>query len=103
MEKKFSVVRAIVDCNGMTDREKLNNIQSYLLGWTDEETALRIVEANRFATAETIWEYAETSGKEAAADLVLLYGPDAFRSYDEYDAILCEMEGGLNHDPDRKI
>lgn len=51
MEKKLSVVQAIVDC-------------------------------------------AETNGREAAMDLVLLYGPDAFRSYDAYDEILCEMEGG---------
>lgn len=94
MEKKFSVVQAIVDCAGMTEKEKLCNIQSYLLGWTDEETALRLVDANRFATAETIREYAETNGREAAMDLVLLYGPDAFASYDAYDEILCEMEGG---------
>lgn len=94
MEKKFSVVQAIVDCAGMTEKEKLCNIQSYLLGWTDEETALRLVEANRFATAETIREYAEANDKEAARDLVLLYGPDAFRSYDAYDEILCEMERG---------
>lgn len=94
MEKKLCVVQAIVDCAGMTNHEKLCNIQSYLLGWTDEETALRIVEANRFATAQTIREYAETNGKEAARDLVLLYGPDTFRSYDAYDEILCEMEGG---------
>lgn len=93
MEKKFSVVQAIVDCAGMTEKEKLCNIQSYLLGWTDEETALRIVEANRFASAETIREYAETNGREAARDLVLLYGPDAFASYDAYDNILREMEG----------
>lgn len=94
MEKKLSVVQAIVDCAGMTNHEKLCNIQSYLLGWTDEETALRIVEANRFVTAEVIREYAAKNGNEAAENLVLCYGPDAFVSYDAYDEILCEMEGG---------
>ena len=96
MEKKFSTVRAIVDCLGLNEMEKLGLIQSYILGWTSDEAALRIVEANRFVTTSSIREHAEAHGKEAAANLVLLYGPDAFRSYDEYDAILCEMEGGLN-------
>lgn len=97
MKKKFSIVRAIVDCLGLTENEKPDLIQSYLLGWTSDEAALRIVEANRFVTAFAIREYAEAQGKEAAADLVLLYGPDAFRSYDEYDEILCDMEGGLKN------
>ena len=98
MEKKFSTVRAIADSAGLTEKEKLDLIKSYLLGWTSDEAALRIVEANRFVTASSIREYAEAQGKEAAANLVLLYGPDAFRSYDEYDAILCEMEGGLKNE-----
>lgn len=93
MDKKFSVVQKIVDCPGMTEEEKLRVIKSYLLGWTDEETALRLVEANRFVTRAAIHEYAEKRGKKAVANLFLLYGPDGFCSYDEYKLILAEMEG----------
>ena len=93
MEKKLSTVKAIVDCAGLTERDKLFNIKSYLLGWTSDETALRIVESNGFMTAATVRAYAEAQGKESAANLVLLSGPDSFRSIAEYETILVEMEG----------
>lgn len=100
MEKKISVVRAITDCYHMSDDDKLTLIKSYLLGWTDEETALRIVKANSRITADDIEEHKNAHGASAAADLLLLAGPDGFSgSYDEYDALMGELEGGYVDDP----
>lgn len=106
MEKKFSVVRAITDCYHMSDDDKLTLIKSYLLGWTDEETALRVVKANNRLTAADLVAYKKARGARAAANLLLLAGPDGYSGFDDYDALMDELEaeaereeGGYNHDP----
>lgn len=100
MEKKISVVRAIAECEHMTELDRLSLVKSYLMGWTSEETALRIVKANSKLTADDIEEYKNAHGASSAVGLLLLAGPDGFSgSYDEYDAILGELEGGYVNDP----
>lgn len=100
MEKKISVVRAIAECERMTEFDRLALVKSYLLGWTSEETALRIVKANSKLTADDIEEYKNAHGASSAAGLLLLAGPDGFSgSYDEYDALMGELEGGYVNDP----
>ena len=106
MEKKFYVVREITNCYHMSDDDKLTLIMSYLLGRTDEETALRAVKGNNCLTRKDITEYKEAHGAMAAADLLILGGPDAFIGpYAEYVAIVDELEAeaereeGAHHDP----
>ena len=39
-------------------------------------------------TKQDIIDYANECGKEAAYGIVLLYGPDSFSSYDDYDELV---------------
>ena len=44
-------------------------------------------------TAQEIIEYMERTNAEAAYNLLLLYGPDAFvGTYEEYENLLIELE-----------
>lgn len=78
MNKNLSTVKKIVDCYNMSEPEKLNLIQSYLLGWTEEQDALRIVKANNRLTVSQVIEYQKSHGSRAAANLLLLAGPDGY-------------------------
>lgn len=45
-------------------------------------------------TKDDILRYAESNGKRAAANLLLLAGPDGYDgSYAEYEKLMEEMEG----------
>ena len=103
MEKKFSTVKAIVDCYNMSEDDKLKLIQSYLLGWTSDHDALRVVKANNRLTAEQVIEYEKAHGSRAAANLLLLAGPDGYAGWDDYDTLLEKLEAraekeALQHD-----
>ena len=51
--KKTSVVKAICDCSGLTEQDKLYAISAYMNKWWDEEATMRVVTANnRFYLGE---------------------------------------------------
>lgn len=92
MNKKLSTVKKIVECTGMSEAEKLNLIQSYLLGWTDEDSVVRIVKANNRLTTSQVMQYKESNGSRAAANLLLLAGPDGYVGAIDYDDLLEDLE-----------
>ena len=89
-ETKLSVIKEIISWPDLdtSDNEKVYFIQSFLLNWITAEQIHDLTKRKKidYLTTSDILEYARVQGNRAAADLLLLAGPDGYN--DNYNSMM---------------